>query len=257
MSVDILGTSCDQCRSMAQYSFTSTETRRLVRTHSPGRPPRLSHSSWTMTKTYKLLPSKKEAPLHIASVHSRKSPNFPSAVAPATQNPCIVKSFLTFTSGSDQSGSWSSLDSRTMKGFPGISNTADFVGQQSRRAERRGCSGGQVCLQSLHIKGAAEAEITERGATAGLGSTKAKSSAPSSSSSSSSLPLSSVMAQSIVAAVYHSGQFHDGSPRLAFGVPLHSPFHRNSPFHRIHFTLTVSVEWLITKSCDMTCRLCQ
>ena len=51
MSVDILGTSCDQCRSMVQYSFTSTETRRLVRTDSPGRPPRLSHSSWTMGYT--------------------------------------------------------------------------------------------------------------------------------------------------------------------------------------------------------------
>ena len=48
MSVDILGTSWDQCRSMVQYSFTSMETRRLVRTDSPGRPPRLSHSSWTM-----------------------------------------------------------------------------------------------------------------------------------------------------------------------------------------------------------------
>ena len=48
MSVDILGTSWDQCRSMVQYSFTSTETRRLVRADSPGRPPRLSHSSWTM-----------------------------------------------------------------------------------------------------------------------------------------------------------------------------------------------------------------
>ena len=48
MSVDVLGTSCDQCRSTVQYSFTSTETRRLVRTDSSGRPPRLSHSSWTM-----------------------------------------------------------------------------------------------------------------------------------------------------------------------------------------------------------------
>ena len=48
MSVDILGTSCDQCRSTVQQIFTSTETRRLVRTDSPGRPPRLSHSSWTM-----------------------------------------------------------------------------------------------------------------------------------------------------------------------------------------------------------------
>ena len=46
MSADILGTSWDQCRSMVQYSFTST---RLVWTDSPGRPPRLSHSSWTMT----------------------------------------------------------------------------------------------------------------------------------------------------------------------------------------------------------------
>ena len=33
---------------MVQYCFTSTETIRLVRTDSPGRPPRLSHSSRTM-----------------------------------------------------------------------------------------------------------------------------------------------------------------------------------------------------------------
>ena len=48
MSVDILGTCWDQCQSIVQYNLTSTETRRLVRTDSPGRPPRLSHSSWTM-----------------------------------------------------------------------------------------------------------------------------------------------------------------------------------------------------------------
>ena len=48
MSVDILGTSWDQCVSMVQYCFTSTETRRLVRTGSPGRPPQLSRSSWTL-----------------------------------------------------------------------------------------------------------------------------------------------------------------------------------------------------------------
>ena len=48
-SVDILGTSWDQCRGMVQYCFMSTEARRLVRTNSPGRPPRLSHSSWTMS----------------------------------------------------------------------------------------------------------------------------------------------------------------------------------------------------------------
>ena len=48
MSVDTLGTNCDQCRSMVQCCFTSTETVRLIRTESPGRPPRLSHSSWTL-----------------------------------------------------------------------------------------------------------------------------------------------------------------------------------------------------------------
>ena len=48
MSVDILGTDCDQCRSMVQCCFTSTETVRLIRTESPGRPLRLSHSSRTL-----------------------------------------------------------------------------------------------------------------------------------------------------------------------------------------------------------------
>ena len=52
MSVDILGTSWDQCRSTVQEIFTSAETRRLVRTDSPGRPPRLSHISWTMHLSY-------------------------------------------------------------------------------------------------------------------------------------------------------------------------------------------------------------
>ena len=47
--VDILGTNCDQCMCMVQCCFTSTETIRLIRTGSPGRPPRLSHSSWTLT----------------------------------------------------------------------------------------------------------------------------------------------------------------------------------------------------------------
>ena len=47
--VDILGTNCDQCLSMVQCCFTSTETVRLIRMESPGRPPRLSHSSWTLT----------------------------------------------------------------------------------------------------------------------------------------------------------------------------------------------------------------
>ena len=43
--VDILGTNCDQGVSTVQCCFTATETVRLVRTGSPGRPPRLSHSS--------------------------------------------------------------------------------------------------------------------------------------------------------------------------------------------------------------------
>ena len=49
----LLGTSWDQCRSMVQYSFTSTETIRLVRTDSPWRPHRLSHRSWTMNVGWK------------------------------------------------------------------------------------------------------------------------------------------------------------------------------------------------------------
>ena len=48
MSVDILGTNCDLCRSMVQYCFTSAETVRLITTKSPGRPSRSSHSSWTL-----------------------------------------------------------------------------------------------------------------------------------------------------------------------------------------------------------------
>ena len=39
--VDILGTNCDQCLSMVQCCFMSTETLRLIRTGNPGRPPRL------------------------------------------------------------------------------------------------------------------------------------------------------------------------------------------------------------------------
>ena len=46
--VDMLGTNCELCLSMVQCCFTSTETARLIRTESPGRPPRLSHSSWTL-----------------------------------------------------------------------------------------------------------------------------------------------------------------------------------------------------------------
>ena len=54
MSVDITirDNGWDQCWNMVRYSFTSTETRKLVRTDSPGRPSRLSHSSWTMWCTY-------------------------------------------------------------------------------------------------------------------------------------------------------------------------------------------------------------
>ena len=55
MSVDILGTSCDQCRSTVQCCFTSTETVRLIRTESPGRPPRLSHSSRTLKEDVPLV----------------------------------------------------------------------------------------------------------------------------------------------------------------------------------------------------------
>ena len=47
MSVDISKTNRDQCYSMVHCCFTSTETIKLIRTGRPGRPPRLSLSSWT------------------------------------------------------------------------------------------------------------------------------------------------------------------------------------------------------------------
>ena len=50
--VDILGTNCDQCVCMVQCCFTSTETIRLIRTGSPGRPPRLPHSSWALSRSW-------------------------------------------------------------------------------------------------------------------------------------------------------------------------------------------------------------
>ena len=36
----------------ARFNIASSETRRLVRTDSEGRPPRLSHSSWTMVRSF-------------------------------------------------------------------------------------------------------------------------------------------------------------------------------------------------------------
>ena len=56
MSVDTLETNCDQCRRMVQCCFTSTETVRLIRTESPGRPPRFYHSSWTLNVLRVLVP---------------------------------------------------------------------------------------------------------------------------------------------------------------------------------------------------------
>ena len=50
--VDIFGTNCDQCVSMVQCCFTSTETVRLIRTESPGRPPLFSHSSWMLSTAF-------------------------------------------------------------------------------------------------------------------------------------------------------------------------------------------------------------
>jgi len=56
MSVDILRTNCDQCRSMVQCCFTSTETVGLIRTESPGRPPRLSHIVKSLRSIFRSCP---------------------------------------------------------------------------------------------------------------------------------------------------------------------------------------------------------
>ena len=50
-------TNCDQCLSMVQCCFTSTETVRLIRAESPEWPPRLSHSSWTLSEKVVGVPS--------------------------------------------------------------------------------------------------------------------------------------------------------------------------------------------------------
>ena len=52
MSTDILGTNCDQRVCMVQCCFTSTETVKLIRTESPGRSPRPSHTSRTLSGKY-------------------------------------------------------------------------------------------------------------------------------------------------------------------------------------------------------------
>ena len=61
LRVDILGTKCDQCVSMVQCCFTSTEAVRLVRTGSPGQPLRLSYSSRILCDTHKALCSTHKA----------------------------------------------------------------------------------------------------------------------------------------------------------------------------------------------------
>ena len=50
---DISGTNCNQCVCKVQCCFTSTETVKLIRTGSPGRPPSLPHSSLTLEKKKK------------------------------------------------------------------------------------------------------------------------------------------------------------------------------------------------------------
>ena len=59
----LAGTSWDQCRSTVQYCFKSMETLSLVRTDSPGQPPRLSHSPWTMAVFFK--------PIIIMKIHNK------------------------------------------------------------------------------------------------------------------------------------------------------------------------------------------
>ena len=61
---------------MVQYSITSTETRRLVRTESPGRPPRLSHTARELCATNVVISSFIEC----MPVESLFPPPFPNLV---------------------------------------------------------------------------------------------------------------------------------------------------------------------------------
>ena len=49
--VDLAGENCDQCVSMVQCCFTSTETLRLNRTGSPGWPPRVQELCETESRS--------------------------------------------------------------------------------------------------------------------------------------------------------------------------------------------------------------
>ena len=70
---------CVQFVSMVQCCFTSTETVRLIRTGRTGRPPRLSHSSWTLTgrKTQNYLLTPPPPPPPLPPLQFTFSPLFP------------------------------------------------------------------------------------------------------------------------------------------------------------------------------------
>ena len=80
--VDLLGTNSDQCLSMAQCCFTSTETVRLIRTGSPGWPPQLSHSSWTLCTTPSYLPSYTEGQTAHSFIQTTSHNELTTAAAP-------------------------------------------------------------------------------------------------------------------------------------------------------------------------------
>ena len=80
MSVDVLGENCDHAMPV-QCCFTSTETVRLIRTESPGRPPRLWHSSWTLGTPLRVSALKVDS-----ERKSHAAPSNRTHVSPTTEN---------------------------------------------------------------------------------------------------------------------------------------------------------------------------
>ena len=84
MSVDILGTNCDQCQSMVQCRFMSTKTVRLIRTESLGRKAQDGHHDFHTAPELSLS-------VYIICVFVSTRPHESSKIASALPFPAVEK----------------------------------------------------------------------------------------------------------------------------------------------------------------------
>ena len=172
---------------MVQYSFTSTKTRRLVvRTNSPGRPPRLSH---THTHTLQIF---RHRPIIIYTRLPAGGTKYPMCMFPTNRECligisdafsafCLRRVFVTFPTCSlypQQKRAYSALPVGTYRvqspGFPKIVYYLQYSHYSGRRRNWRCCKRmlgvGEVCYTSSPEADAVRAqEVCEsRGGRPGL-----------------------------------------------------------------------------------------